>query len=67
MSGRERDSVGIPSASPIASPYSAPSARELVPPPLETDTGGAQDMIRGDEDFAGFHEGRVAAGISQER
>ena len=40
--------------------YPKPSPRGLPPPPLETDTGGAQDTIRGDEDFAGlraFHPG----------
>ena len=40
--------------------YPRPSERNLTPPPLETDTGGAQDSIRGDEDFAGlraFHAG----------
>ena len=40
--------------------YPKPSARGLPPPPLETDTGGAQETIRGDEDFAGlraFHPG----------
>jgi uncharacterized protein (DUF58 family) len=34
--------------------YPRPSERALPPPPLETDTGGAQDSIRGDEDFAGL-------------
>lgn len=34
--------------------YPQPSARGLPPPPLETDTGGAQDTMRGDEDFAGL-------------
>ncbi len=40
--------------------YPKPSPRGLPPPPLETDTGGAQDTVRGDEDFAGlraFHPG----------
>lgn len=40
--------------------YPKPSERGLPPPPFETDTGGAQDTIRGDEDFAGlrgFHPG----------
>ena len=40
--------------------YPRPSERGVPPPPLETDTGGAQDMTRGDEDFAGlrsFHVG----------
>jgi uncharacterized protein (DUF58 family) len=40
--------------------YPKPSARGLPPPPLETDTGGATDSTRGDEDFAGlraFHPG----------
>jgi uncharacterized protein (DUF58 family) len=40
--------------------YPKPSPRALPPPPLETDTGGAQDTTRGDEDFAGlraFHPG----------
>ncbi|MET0533246.1 MAG: DUF58 domain-containing protein [Steroidobacter sp.] len=40
--------------------YPKPSARGLTPPPVETDTGGAQDSVKGDEDFAGmrpFHPG----------
>lgn len=40
--------------------YPRPSPRGLTPPPVETDTGGAQDSVRGDEDFAGlrpFHPG----------
>jgi uncharacterized protein (DUF58 family) len=40
--------------------YPRPSARGRLPPPVETDTGGAQDLARGDEDFAGlrpFHPG----------
>jgi uncharacterized protein (DUF58 family) len=40
--------------------YPRPSARGIPPPPVETDTGGAQDMTRGDEEFAGlrsFHAG----------
>ncbi len=40
--------------------YPKPGPRGLPPPPLETDTGGAQDTRRGDEDFAGlraFHAG----------
>ncbi len=40
--------------------YPRPTPRGLVPPPMETDTGGAQDSTRGDEDFAGlrsFHPG----------
>lgn len=40
--------------------YPRPSARGLTPPPVETDTGGAQDSVKGDEDFAGmrpFHPG----------
>jgi uncharacterized protein (DUF58 family) len=40
--------------------YPKPSERGAPPPPLETDTGGAQDSVRGDEDFAGlrsFHPG----------
>jgi uncharacterized protein (DUF58 family) len=40
--------------------YPKPSPHALPPPPLETDTGGAQDTTRGDEDFAGlraFHPG----------
>jgi uncharacterized protein (DUF58 family) len=40
--------------------YPRPSPRGLPPPPVETDTGGAQDSRRGDEDFAGlrpFHPG----------
>jgi uncharacterized protein (DUF58 family) len=34
--------------------YPRPSERGLPPPPLETDTGGAQETTRGDEEFAGF-------------
>jgi uncharacterized protein (DUF58 family) len=40
--------------------YPKPSERRLPPPPVETDTGGAQDSVKGDEDFAGtrpFHPG----------
>lgn len=40
--------------------YPKPSERRLPPPPVETDTGGAQDAVKGDEDFAGvrpFHPG----------
>ncbi|HEY6643447.1 DUF58 domain-containing protein [Povalibacter sp.] len=41
--------------------YPRPAPRGLPPPPVETDTGGAQDSARGgDEDFAGlrsFHPG----------
>lgn len=40
--------------------YPRPSPRALTPPPVETDTGGAQDCAKGDEDFAGlrpFHPG----------
>lgn len=40
--------------------YPRPSERGAPPPPMETDTGGAQDTMRGDEDFAGlrtFHPG----------
>jgi uncharacterized protein (DUF58 family) len=40
--------------------YPRPSEPGTPPPPLETDTGGAQDRSRGDEDFAGlrgFHPG----------
>lgn len=40
--------------------YPRPAARGIPAPPLETDTGGAQDSVRGDEDFAGlrsFHPG----------
>jgi len=40
--------------------YPRPAPRGLTPPPVETDTGGAQDSSRGDEDFAGlrsFHPG----------
>ncbi len=40
--------------------YPRPSDSHRVPPPLETDTGGAQESHRGDEDFAGlraFHTG----------
>jgi len=40
--------------------YPCPGARGLPPPPMETDTGGAQDLRRGEEDFAGlrsFHPG----------
>lgn len=34
--------------------YPRPSARGVTPPPVETDTGGAQDSVKGDEDFAGM-------------
>lgn len=34
--------------------YPKPSPRGLTPPPVETDTGGAQDSRRGDEEFAGM-------------
>lgn len=34
--------------------YPRASERTLPPPPLETDTGGAQDSLKGDEDFAGL-------------
>jgi uncharacterized protein (DUF58 family) len=40
--------------------YPRPSKRNLPPPPFETDTGGAQESMRGEEDFAGlraFHAG----------
>lgn len=40
--------------------YPKPSTRGVSPPPVETDTGGAQDSMRGDEEFAGlrpFHPG----------
>lgn len=40
--------------------YPRPSPHATTPPPVETDTGGAQDALRGDEDFAGlrtFHPG----------
>jgi uncharacterized protein (DUF58 family) len=40
--------------------YPKPSPRGVTPPPVETDTGGAQDSTRGDEEFAGmrpFHPG----------
>jgi len=40
--------------------YPRPSERGIPPPPLETDTGGAQDATRGDEEYAGlraFHAG----------
>jgi uncharacterized protein (DUF58 family) len=40
--------------------YPKPSERRTTPPPVETDTGGAQDSTKGDEDFAGtrpFHPG----------
>jgi len=40
--------------------YPRPAPRGLMPPPVETDTGGAQSSSRGDEDFAGlrsFHPG----------
>jgi uncharacterized protein (DUF58 family) len=40
--------------------YPKPAPRGLMPPPVETDTGGAQDSVRGDEEFAGmrpFHPG----------
>ena len=34
--------------------YPRPSERTIPPPVLKTDTGGAQDLQRGDDDFAGF-------------
>src|SRR5712671_3645154 len=34
--------------------YPKPAERSDPPPPTETDTGGAQDSQRGDEDFAGL-------------
>ncbi|MET0498184.1 MAG: DUF58 domain-containing protein [Steroidobacteraceae bacterium] len=34
--------------------YPRPSERAMAPPPLETDTGGAQNSVKGDEDFAGL-------------
>jgi uncharacterized protein (DUF58 family) len=34
--------------------YPRPSDRAMPPPPFETDTGGAQDSVKGDEDFAGL-------------
>lgn len=34
--------------------YPRPSERDIPPPPVETDTGGAQDAALGDEEFAGF-------------
>ncbi|MFL6549893.1 MAG: DUF58 domain-containing protein [Povalibacter sp.] len=40
--------------------YPRPAPRGIPAPPVETDTGGAQDSSRGDEDFAGlrsFHPG----------
>jgi uncharacterized protein (DUF58 family) len=40
--------------------YPKPAERGAIPPPTETDTGGAQESRRGDEDFAGlrnFHAG----------
>lgn len=40
--------------------YPRPAARGVPAPPLHTDTGGAQDSVRGDEDFAGlrsYHPG----------
>ncbi|HLS82953.1 MAG TPA: DUF58 domain-containing protein [Steroidobacter sp.] len=40
--------------------YPRPSERGAAPPPLQTDTGGAQETLLGDEDFAGlrtFHDG----------
>jgi uncharacterized protein (DUF58 family) len=40
--------------------YPRPAPKGRKPPPFETDTGGAQDVARGDEEFAGlraFHAG----------
>lgn len=34
--------------------YPKPSPRGITPLPVETDTGGAQDSLRGDEEFAGM-------------
>lgn len=36
--------------------YPKPSPRGLAPPPVETDTGGAQDSRQGDEEFAGIRQ-----------
>jgi len=36
--------------------YPKPSPRGVIPPPVETDTGGAQDSVKGDEDFAGTRQ-----------
>jgi uncharacterized protein (DUF58 family) len=47
--------------------YPRPSARGRSAPLLETDTGGAQDLSRGDEDFAGlrsFHPGDAPSRIA---
>ena len=47
--------------------YPKPSSRGTTPPPVETDTGGAQDSVKGDEDFAGlrsFHPGDSPRRIS---
>jgi uncharacterized protein (DUF58 family) len=47
--------------------YPRPSDRSMPAPPLETDTGGAQDTTRGDEEFAGlraFHSGDSPRRIS---
>ncbi len=40
--------------------YPRPSERRTPPPPVQTDTGGAQDLLQTEEDFAGlraFHAG----------
>jgi uncharacterized protein (DUF58 family) len=40
--------------------YPRPAEKGRTPPPFQTDTGGAQDAVRGDEEFAGlraFHAG----------
>ncbi len=47
--------------------YPRPSERGKPPPLVETDTGGAQDLSRGDDDFAGlrsFHPGDSPARIA---
>jgi uncharacterized protein (DUF58 family) len=38
--------------------YPKPAPRGRQPPPEHTDTGGAQDDSRGDDDFAGFRSYR---------
>jgi len=47
--------------------YPRPSERGRLAPPFETDTGGAQDVVKGDDDFAGlrsFHPGDPPARIA---
>jgi uncharacterized protein (DUF58 family) len=55
--------VVYPEYSAIAWPRPAPPGR--VPPGVATDTGGAQDHARGDEDFAGLKPYEPGDGLSK--